>query len=301
MLKIMTLSILTASIVGCSSASNNTYNDLVSSELTEHKTEYHTTTLGIAFGGGGIRGFMHLGVIKALEEANIHADVVTGVSAGSIAAVLYASGMDYQHLEKTITNVEMSDVLDLTLSSRGFIDGERLSDWINSQIEQSDLTQMPIPVGLVATNLSKQQSMLITKGNPGHAVQASSSIPGAFIPVENQGSVLVDGGLLDVVPVNYTRELGADIVIGVDIYCGNQSTPSINQSGVQVTISSFRMLTCKLSEHDLQGADILIQPDFDLKNDSEGAKQDAIQAGYMAAKAALPKIKLALSSRSISG
>ncbi|MFD2015290.1 patatin-like phospholipase family protein [Vibrio olivae] len=167
MFKIMTLLILFASIVGCSSKVNNTYNDLVSPDLTKTKrqAEYKTSapTLGIAFGGGGVRGFMHLGVIKALKEANIHANVVTGVSAGSIAAVFYASGMDYQHLENTINNVEMSDVLDITLSSRGFIDGARLSDWINSQVKQSDLTQMPIPIGLVATNLSQQKSMLITK------------------------------------------------------------------------------------------------------------------------------------------
>ncbi|MFB9134499.1 patatin-like phospholipase family protein [Vibrio olivae] len=304
MFKIMTLLILFASIVGCSSKVNNTYNDLVSPDLTKTKrqAEYKTSapTLGIAFGGGGVRGFMHLGVIKALKEANIHANVVTGVSAGSIAAVFYASGMDYQHLENTINNVEMSDVLDITLSSRGFIDGARLSDWINSQVKQSDLTQMPIPIGLVATNLSQQKSMLITKGNPGHAVQASSSIPGAFIPVENQGNVLVDGGLLDVVPVNYTRELGADVVIGVDIYCGNQAAPSIDQSGMQITFSSFRMLTCKLSEADLNSADILIQPNFDLQSDSEEEKQAAINAGYMAAKAVLPKIRHALLSQKIS-
>ncbi|MFD2015289.1 patatin-like phospholipase family protein [Vibrio olivae] len=125
-------------------------------------------------------------------------------------------------------------------------------------------------------------------------------MPGAFIPVENQGNVLVDGGLLDVVPVNYTRELGADVVIGVDIYCGNQAAPSIDQSGMQITFSSFRMLTCKLSEADLNSADILIQPNFDLQSDSEEEKQAAINAGYMAAKAVLPKIRHALLSQKIS-
>ncbi len=293
MLKATAISMLLTSLLGCSSP-GNTYNDLESPNLITHAPDDHPSHLAIAFSGGGIRGFMHLGVIKALEEEDIHADIVTGTSVGSIAAVLYASGMDYPHMEKAINQVEMSDILDLTLSSRGFIGGERLSDWINSQVEPSDLNQMPIPIGPVVTNLSKQKAMLITKGNPGHAVQTSSSIPGVFIPVEHQGDLLIDGGLLDVVPIDYAREMGADIVIGVDIYCGNQPTPTLDQNGLKTTFSAIRMVACKLSEAQIKGADILIQHNFELQDDSDEAKKTTIEADYVATKAVLPQIKQAL-------
>ena len=189
-----TITVLTA----CSSA--NVYDDLNATKVaTKQQHE-----LGIAFGGGGVRGFMHLGVLKALEEEGIKPDVVSGTSAGSIAAILYASGMTLEEMELAIGEIDLSDLADFVVSSKGLVNGKKLSDWINTQVDYEDLAEMPIPVAVTATNLTNQKMVMIRSGNPGHAAQTSSTIPGAFVPVENQGSILVDGGVLSVIPV-YTR------------------------------------------------------------------------------------------------
>ncbi|WP_020407505.1 patatin-like phospholipase family protein [Hahella ganghwensis] len=246
--------------------------------------------IGIAFGGGGVRGFMHLGVIKALEEAGIRAQIVTGSSAGSIAATFYASGKSYEEMASIVENVKEWDVADLRLASNGFVKGEALAEWINGHLVQEDISDFPIGLGIAVTDLTERESKLIQSGNPGKAVQISSSIPGAFIPVTVNDHVYVDGGVLTLIPVRYARAMGADFVIAVDIYCGNQKTDT-DTSG-RILLSTFRMQSCKLGEADLAAADIVIQPEFEPENyGSFSSKADAIEAGYQATMKQLEKIQ----------
>ncbi|WP_260810645.1 patatin-like phospholipase family protein [Vibrio splendidus] len=288
MLKSFILTLVTLSLMACSTP--NVYNDLNAIPSTE--TGDHD--LGIAFGGGGVRGFMHLGVIKALAEEGIAPDVVSGTSAGSIAATLYASGMSYEEMEIAIEKVGMSDIADFVFSSKGLVNGKNLSEWINSQVTYDDLSDMPMPVALTATNMTSRETVIIRSGNPGHAVQTSSTIPGAFVPVENQGDILVDGGIFSVVPVYAAKDLGAKKVIAVDIYCHNQITPEISAS--KITLAAFRMQSCRLSEQELNSADVVIRPDYEPSGSAAfNEKEQAIQAGYLAAKEAMPEIKAMLS------
>nr|WP_248396223.1 patatin-like phospholipase family protein [Vibrio cyclitrophicus] len=288
MLKSFILTLVTLSLMACSTP--NVYNDLNAIPSTE--TGEHD--LGIAFGGGGVRGFMHLGVIKALAEEGIAPDVVSGTSAGSIAATLYASGMSYEEMEIAIEKVGMSDIADFVFSSKGLVNGKNLSEWINSQVTYDDLSDMPMPVALTATNMTSRETVIIRSGNPGHAVQTSSTIPGAFVPVENQGDILVDGGIFSVVPVYAAKDLGAKKVIAVDIYCHNQITPEISAS--KITLAAFRMQSCRLSEQELNSADVVIRPDYEPSGSAAfNEKDQAIQAGYLAAKEAMPEIKAMLS------
>ncbi|WP_206355527.1 patatin-like phospholipase family protein [Vibrio maerlii] len=283
-LKSLMASIVAAGLMACSSP--NVYEDLNATTTLKRGTH----ELGVAFGGGGVRGFMHLGVLKALEEEGIKPDVVSGTSAGSIAATLYASGMSLTKMEVAIGEVGVSDIADFVVSSKGLVNGKRLSDWINSQVEYDDLAAMPTPVAVTATNLTTQETVMIRSGNPGHAVQTSSTIPGAFVPVQNQGDILVDGGVFSVVPVYTARELGAEKVIAVDIYCHNQTTPEISAS--KITLAAFRMQSCRLSQDELNSADVVIAPKFEPS--SSGAfdeKAQAIEAGYLAAKEMMPQIK----------
>lgn len=270
-------------------SSMNIYDDLngtVPPEIKNHE-------LGIAFGGGGVRGFMHLGVIKALEEEGIKPGVAAGTSAGSIAAVLYASGMSFPDMETAIKNVNLSDLADFVLSSNGIVNGKSLSAWVNSQVEFDDLSQMPMPVAVTATNLTTQETLMIHSGNPGHAVQTSSTIPGAFVPVENQGDILVDGGLLSVIPVYTARKLGAKKVLAVDIYCHNQPKPEL--SSAKITLATFRMQSCRLSQPELQSADVIIAPKFEPTGSAAfNEKALAIEAGYLAAIEVMPNIKAML-------
>lgn len=294
MFKNLTLAIAMYLLIGCSSP--NIYQDLNTMPLTPVERERYE--LGIAFGGGGIRGFIHLGVLKALEEEGIKPDVVSGTSAGSIAATLYASGMKLEEMELAIEKVHMSDIADFVFSSKGLVNGKKLSAWINSYIDYDDLSEMPIPVAVTATNMTTKETVMIRSGNPGHAVQASSTIPGAFVAIENNGDILVDGGVFSVVPVYTARKLGAKKVIAIDIYCHNQPKPEISAS--KITLAAFRMQSCRLSQQELDNADIVITPNYEPSGSAAfDEKAQAIEAGYIATKQAMPQIKSMLSRTSI--
>ncbi len=276
-------------VFGC--AKSNDYSNLVLTTDAELNTHQGTRpTLGIAFGGGGIRGYMHLGVIKALMEHNIQADLVTGSSAGSIAATFYASGMTYPQLESVMSDLNTLSLLDVVWSKKGLINGQNLAQWVNDSVAQTDLSEMPIPIGITATDMTAKSSVLIQQGNPGEAVQTSSSIPGAFVPVLHGGHLLVDGGVLHIVPVDYAKSMGADIVIAVDIYCANQT--EVKDSAMQMQLAVFRLLTCRLSDDEIQRAQLVVRPHYEPEGSGLFSdKSIAIEAGYQAMMAKMPQLK----------
>ncbi|GAB3486769.1 patatin-like phospholipase family protein [Marinomonas epiphytica] len=283
------LVLLSIILHGC--ARSNQYQDLELVSKNDAQFEpWQNHSLAIAFGGGGVRGYMHLGVIKALEENQIKADLVTGSSAGSVAATLYASGQPYEELEIIIDDLNELAITDFVISRRGIVNGQKLAEWVNQSVPQQQLSQMPIPIGITATDMTDFKSILIRDGNPGQAVQTSSTIPGAFIPVEHNDHLLVDGGVLHVVPVEYARSMGADIVIAVDIYCGNQ--PSAEVTSMKMQLAAFRLLACRLSEPEIQSADILVRPNYEpAEAGLFSDKSAAIQAGYDAMMAQMPQLK----------
>lgn len=282
-------------LLGC--AQSNIYNQLALTPkplMTDSSVD--PQSLGIAFGGGGLRGYMHLGAIKALTEHNITADFVTGTSVGSVAATLYASGMEYEKLEDIVTSLNGPCLLDVVISSQGFINGKALANWINDAISQEQLSEMAIPIGITATNMTSYESVLIRDGNPGESVQTSSTIPGIFHPVHHHDHVLADGGVLSVVPIDFVKSMGADIVIGIDIYCGNQ--PEVQTGAFAMQLATFRYLSCSLSEEEIKRADILIQPDFEPEMTfSEDARHLSIKAGYDAMMEKIPELQALLKSR----
>lgn len=307
LLLILVAAVIIFSLFGC--AVNNAYPSLVAhpiENLTPPKTlvnKKNKPTLGIAFGGGGVRGFIHIGVIKALDEAGIKADVVTGSSAGAFVAAAYASGMSYEQIDEIVTNMKTDDLRDLVLSRRGIIQGQKIANWVNKSIgnkqNSSLIENMPIPLGITVTDVKNQASLLVTQGNVGEAVQASSSIPGVFVPIKAGDSTWVDGGILSLVPVDFTRALGADVVIGVDVYCGNfpnrlkRSNSNDGQDGLGTMLYYVsRLQTCALNKSEFESADVSISPGFEPKEfRSFKEKEQAIAAGYKATKTLMLNIK----------
>lgn len=272
-------------------------------ETSSMKNMTKKPKLGIAFGGGGVRGFMHVGVVKALEEAGIHADLVTGASAGSLIASAYASGMDYQQINEVASSLSFWNMADLVVSHRGLIEGKKIAKLINQHVgnqqNQSRIENMPLPLGIAITDISNQKSLLVTQGNVGQAVQASSSIPGAFLPVHVKQATWVDGSVLNLVPVNFTRAMGADVVIAVDIYCGNFATQLDRHKHKKDVLTMLyhvsRLQTCALSKPEFESADFSISPNFEPKKLTSFSEREAsITAGYEATKVLLPKIKARL-------
>ncbi|KJK23308.1 esterase [Burkholderiaceae bacterium 16] len=255
--------------------------------------------IGLALGGGAARGFAHIGVIKALEAQGIHPDFVTGTSAGAVVAALYASGMNGFQLNKVALTMDEATIADwaLPFGTRfgGWLKGEALQNYVNRLVANRPIESMKLPLGIVATNLKTGQGILFQRGNTGQAVRASSSVPGVFQPVSIQGHDYVDGGLVEPVPVDSARAMGADFVIAVNISAEPSSQKNGGQSGV--LLQTTAIMGQSISKMALARADVVIRPDLpDMGGSDFASRNRAILAGEQAASAVMASLrdKLAL-------
>ncbi len=245
--------------------------------------------IALALGGGGAKGFAHVGVIKVLESHGIHAVIITGTSAGSFVGSLYASGMNAYKLQETALALQQSDVRDMTLSSQGFLIGQKLQDYVNLQVQNRPIEKLPLRFAAVATQLDTGAKTVFTRGNTGQAVRASCSIPNVFIPALIGGKKYVDGGLVSPIPVSAARDMGADIVIAVDI----SARPKAGQSDNAFSVfdQTLNIMGKQGIDKELAGADVIIQPNvgnvgvLDLNS-----RQQSILEGERAAQAQLKAI-----------
>ncbi|MHA3114700.1 patatin-like phospholipase family protein [Acinetobacter sp. ANC 4635] len=224
------------------------------------KQQQHRPIVALVLGSGGARGYAHIGAIQVLEEHGIHPDFIVGTSAGSIVGALYASGKSPEQIKDIALNMKVQDVREITLRKNGFLDGSKVEDFINDQIGNLPLEKMRIPLFVVATELKEGKKVVFNYGNTGQAVRASSSIPSMFIPTKIQNKEYVDGGLVSPVPVDVARQLGADIVIAVDILAQPQYTETTNMWGL--FNQNINIMQQQLSRVELSHADVIIQPDL---------------------------------------
>lgn len=175
--------------------------------------------LGLALGSGSARGWAHIGVIKALAEAGIHIDYVAGTSIGAVVGAVYASG-NIEALEEIVLQLDWKQIasfLDVVFPKSGLIDGNRISEFIRTHVGAKNIEDLPLPFCAVSTDLATGNEVVIQDGDIIEAVRASISVPGIFTPVRKNDMILVDGGLVNPVPVSVAREMGADLVIAVDL------------------------------------------------------------------------------------
>ena len=250
--------------------------------------------IGLVLGAGAARGFAHVGVIKALEAQGIRPDVVVGSSAGSVIAALLASGVTGNELNRLALNLDEATIADwgLPFVGRfgGLIKGDALQNMVNREVQNKSIEQMRIPLGIVATELQSGKGVLFRSGNTGQAVRASCSIPGVFQPTVIGGKEYVDGGLVAPVPVSYARQMGANLVIAVNISSEPVHQDASGTFGVlQQTISIMQR---SINQFELKSADIVIAPQ--LKQMSGGdfkSRNAAILAGEMATQEQMSLIK----------
>ena len=252
--------------------------------------------VALALGGGASKGFAHIGIIKVLKENNIPVKVVTGTSAGSIVGSLYASGMSPDRLELEAEILGKTDLVDLTLSTSGFIKGEKLQNYINQKVGNRPIQQLPIKFAAVATDFESGKAVAFNRGNVGQAVRASASIPNVFQPTTIGGRRYVDGGLSQPVPVSAAKKQGANFIIAVDISA--RPVKNVNKSFFSYLDQTFNVMSIPLLQHELGQANVVIKPQV-LEMGSIGGfdqKRRAIQLGEEAARAALPEIKRKLAA-----
>lgn len=214
--------------------------------------------VAVAFGGGAARGFAHIGVLQVLEEQGIKPDIVVGTSAGSMVAALYASGRTPTEMEQMAMTLDESSITDWVFPGRSLIKGEALAKFIRQQTSGKTIEQMRIPLGIVAADLNSGEPILFRRGDPGVAVRASSAVPAVFQPVKIGGREYVDGGLVSPIPVRYAQQMGADVVIAVDISAIPQGQPT--QSSMQILLQTFNIMGHSISQHELKDADVVVRP-----------------------------------------
>ena len=251
--------------------------------------------LGLALGGGAARGFAHVGVIAVLEEAGLRPQLVVGTSAGSLVAALYASGKTSAQLQQTALSMEEVAITDwmLPIIGRGMFRGDALARYVNELVAARLIENMAIPLGIVATDLGSGNAVLFQKGDTGTAVRASSAVPAVFVPVKINGREYVDGGLVSPVPVRFARQMGADVVIAVDI--SNPPEANTADGTLQILLQTFAIMGKSINQYELRGADVVIRPSLvGLKSADFTSRQRAIDAGRAAMLVALPALKAKL-------
>lgn len=255
--------------------------------------------IGLALGGGAARGFAHVGVIQVLEEAGIRPNLVVGTSAGSLVAAIYASGKTGAQLQQVALTMEEAAITDWTLPifNNGMLRGDALARYVNRQVGSKMIENMPLALGIVATDLQSGHGILFQRGDTGTAVRASSAVPAVFQPVRIAGHDYVDGGLVSPVPVRFARQMGAELVIGVDI----SSPPEGNlASGVlEILLQTFSIMGKSINSFELKEADVVVRPALNGVGSSDfGARRRSIEAGRQSMLQMLPQLKAAIAAKS---
>ncbi|MFX3622472.1 MAG: patatin-like phospholipase family protein [Ectobacillus sp.] len=217
--------------------------------------------VGLALGSGGARGFAHIGVIKVLREAGIPIDMIAGSSMGALIATFYAAGSDVNRLYRLAQLFKRKYYLDFTVPKMGFIAGKRVKDMIRMFTYNKKIEELDIPTAVVATDILTGEKVVFTEGPISDAVRASISIPGIFVPEKINGHLLVDGGVIDRIPVSVVRSLGADLVIAVDV-------SPIKVYGEVTSIYDVIMQSIEIMQHELVhhrqiASDLMMHPAVD--------------------------------------
>jgi len=229
--------------------------------------------IALALGGGAARGFAHIGVIKALEARGIYPDIIVGTSAGAVVGALYASGASGLELNRMALTADQSAFSDWTLPGRGFFKGEALEKYVNDAVKDRPIEALTRKLAVCATDLQSGQLMVFERGNTGLAVRASASVPGVFQPTRIGDREYVDGGLVSPVPVRVARQLGADVVIAVDISA--RPLASDTSGLVGELLQTFAIMSQTIAAYEEKDADVILKPDLPRVGGSDFASRNA--------------------------
>jgi NTE family protein len=247
--------------------------------------------LGLALGGGAARGLAHIGVLKALEEESIPIHYVAGTSVGSLIGVLHCCGYPWREILRLAREIDWADVLSFSLPHRGLVRTEKLERLVDRLVRGKRIEELATPFRAVAVDISRGETVVFQEGPAAKAVRASCSIPAVFEPTEWQGRVLVDGGLMNDVPADVVRAMGADIALGVDLST-NRLGGRAPENILEVVLFSVSILMRSRSQPGLESSDILVQPDLkefalhDLKH-----LEQMVARGEEAMRAQLPRLR----------
>ena len=247
--------------------------------------------LGLAFGGGGIRGMAHIGLIEQLDKHGVRADFVSGTSIGSCIAALYACGYKGKFMADFMQNINLKLILPFSPSLGGLMNGKNYAEFVRLMTRGRHIEEMEIPLRIVATDLEGSKMEVFSDGPIWRAVHASSAVPGVFTPVAYRDKLYVDGCLVDNCPCQVLRELGADIVIAVDLDSlrTDEPTPVTHPNLLNVLQRSINVMGRK--NNSVEQADLVLHPmDSYIYSMDLGKANYALEAGRTEAAARIEEI-----------
>ncbi|MDR1695436.1 MAG: patatin-like phospholipase family protein [Endomicrobium sp.] len=261
--------------------------------------------VALVLGGGGARGFSHIGVFKILQEEEIPVDLVIGASIGSIAGAFYCAGIPMSKVEELAKDITLQSVSNLNpvsmlsmLFSEKLLSNEEIETFLDENIGGLRFDELKVPLVCVATDLNTGERILLREGSVAFAARASATLPGFFKPVEYRQRYLVDGGLSENVPVNIAKLFDPDIIIAVAVSAdiSKNSTDNVFETLMQ----SIYIQGKALDAENLMLADVVIRPDVGgIKTVDMGSAYDTIDKGAFAAKKAAKQIKMAIINKTL--
>lgn len=246
--------------------------------------------IALALGSGGARGFAHVGVLKVFEEEGIPIHMIAGSSIGALAGSVYGVGKDINRMYRLAKYFKRKYYLDFHIQKMGLIVGDRVKELIGLICYKKNIEDLDIPVAIVATDLLTGEKVIFTTGNLASAVRASISIPGIFVPEIIDDKLLVDGGLIDRIPVSVAKEMGADIVVGVDV-SAIKKHPQIH-SVYDVIWQSIDILQYEALQNREYASNVMLKPnvmEFDSKSFTQ--IEDIMKAGELEARSKMDSIR----------
>lgn len=249
--------------------------------------------IGIALSGGAARGFAHLGVLKVFAEHNIPIDYIAGTSAGSIAGAAVASGLSIDEIIEMGKKVSWFNMARFSFSPKGLLSNAPMGEFFRTHFPYEKFEDLPVPFAAIACDLETGKEIILKEnGDLMTAVRASCAIPGVFVPIEQDGRMLIDGGVVAAVPTKAVRKLGAEIVIAVDVLASGATYWGTPSTLLGVFFQSALMLLRAASKAHHYRADVVIIPQIaHLRPDAIGKMDEFIKLGEAAALEKVDEIK----------
>ena len=246
--------------------------------------------IGLALGGGAMRGLAHIGILQVFEREKIPIDVIAGTSIGAVIAGAYAAGRDADTLRRIVLELQQLAYFDLSLPRMGVLSGKRIQKLCGQITKNMTFEEASLPCAMVACALDTGEERILAEGPMDLAIRVSVSVPGVFVPVDIDGRLYIDGGLCNRVPVSVARMLGANRVIGIDV--GYRGQPVHPKGMLSVMLHTYDILEWQVTQMRISGADLMLLPDVREMNPTHMTHAaECIERGRVAAEAALDDIK----------
>jgi NTE family protein len=247
--------------------------------------------LGLALSGGGTRGYAHIGVLQALEDNGIRPDFLSGTSIGAFAAALYAFDIPLKDILELAKGMAPVHVSKLKLSRLALFSNEELGRLIQStRIGKARIEDSPVPLAIVTVDIENGVKVVLQQGEVAPAVMASNAVPGLYRPITIDGRMLVDGGIAEDVPISPLRQMGAEIVVAVNLSAERKYTKPDNI--IDVILNAIDVAIDEETKVQVRAADVLIEPRLsDFPRMDVSRIDELVAEGYRSAEAAVGKIR----------